>query len=311
MEDMVIPLYKNRGLTSHDCVDRIRRLYGVKKAGHTGTLDPDAEGVLPVCIGRATKIADYMTDFWKQYEARITLGYATSTEDAGGEITEQKELGAPPSEPSINDTLQSFLGRQKQLPPMYSAVKVNGKKLYEYAREGKVVERPMRDIDIYSLQYLPRSITSDGQTASFWIGVACSKGTFIRTLAVDIGRALGSPAHMSDLKRTRSGPVKEKDCFTLEQLEEIKENGKLEETGLSVEEALQHLPFVEASVKTAEKVRNGGLLRKEEGAEDPPFVFLYQGRAIAVYENHPQKPGLIKPKTMLEPAGQHPSSGNS
>ncbi|MFD2704763.1 tRNA pseudouridine(55) synthase TruB [Salibacterium lacus] len=312
MEDMVIPLYKDRGLTSHDCVNRIRRLYGVKKAGHTGTLDPDVEGVLPVCIGRATKIADYMTDADKQYEAEITLGYATTTEDASGTVTETQPVMKIPSEKQLKDTFHTFEGEQKQIPPMYSAVKVNGKKLYEYAREGKTVERPARDIAIHELQYLEETFTAGTETVSFSIRVTCSKGTFIRTLAVDIGRALGFPAHMSDLKRTRSGPVDVGSCYTFEELEAKKDNDTLDETGLSIETALQHLPSVEVTKETAADIRNGRLLPAESGPKgDSPFLFLHQNRAVAVYQIHPEKPWLIKPKTMLQLAPQQSTSGNS
>ncbi|WP_090926111.1 tRNA pseudouridine(55) synthase TruB [Salibacterium qingdaonense] len=312
MQDMVIPLYKNRGLTSHDCVNRIRRLYGVKKAGHTGTLDPEVEGVLPVCIGRATKIADYMTDTDKQYAAEITLGYATTTEDAEGTVTETRPVSKGPSETQLKDTLQSFEGKQKQIPPMYSAVKVNGKKLYEYAREGKTVERPARDIHIHELQYLGETLSKSTETVSFSIRVTCSKGTFIRTLAVDIGRALGFPAHMSDLKRTRSGPVDVQSCYTFEELEAKRDNDTLDETGLSIETALQHLPSVEVTKETADNIRNGRLLPREIGPkESSSFLFLHQNRAVAVYQTHPEKPWLIKPKTMLQLATQQTTSGNS
>ncbi|WP_093335074.1 tRNA pseudouridine(55) synthase TruB [Salibacterium halotolerans] len=312
MENMVIPLYKNRGLTSHDCVNRIRRLYGVKKAGHTGTLDPEVEGVLPVCTGRATKIADYMSDADKQYEAEITLGYATTTEDADGAKTESRLVTTVPSAKQLMDTLQTFEGKQKQIPPMYSAVKVNGKKLYEYAREGETVDRPARDIDVHELQYLEDTLTAGPETVSFSVRVTCSKGTFIRTLAVDIGRTLGFPAHMSDLKRTRSGPVDAGDCYTFEKLEAKKANGTLHETGWSIETALRHLPCVEVTDETADKIRNGGLLPKEKGAaESSPFLFLHENRALAVYQIHPKKPELIKPKTMLQLTAQQSDSGNS
>ncbi|MFZ4454197.1 tRNA pseudouridine(55) synthase TruB [Salibacterium aidingense] len=297
MTDAIIPFYKYKGVTSHDCVDEIRRIFHIKKAGHTGTLDPDVEGVLPICTGKATKIADYISAYPKQYEAEITLGYSTDTEDAGGKITETGKITRPLEEKEIRQAVERFQGRQVQKPPMYSAVKIHGKKLYEYAREGKTVERPGKDIEIFHIQLVPDTLKQEADTVSFRIRVTCSKGTFVRTLAVDIGRKLGFPAHMSDLIRTKSGPFAVEDSYTLDELK--KQEAALDKAGFSIEYALAELPRVRVPEDTAERIIHGSVLRKEKGATRSPFVFLYKDKALAVYQHHPEKAGLIKPKTML------------
>src|SRR3954451_9514072 len=199
----IIPLYKPKGMTSHDCVFKLRKILKMKRIGHTGTLDPDVTGVLPICIGKATKVAEYITDAGKAYEGEVTIGYSTSTEDASGEVIERKKVDRIILSSEIMQIFQKLTGTITQTPPMYSAVKVNGKRLYEYARQGIEIERPTRLVTIYSIELLDE-ILNNGETTSFRFRVACSKGTYIRTLAVMIGDALGFPAHMSELSRIRS-----------------------------------------------------------------------------------------------------------
>ncbi len=175
----ILALHKPRGMTSHDCVARIRRLYQTKKVGHTGTLDPEVDGVLPICIGKATKVAEYMSDFDKTYVGEVTIGYSTTTEDAHGEVVNQKLVDREITENEIRKQLKEFTGEIKQTPPYYSAVKVNGKRLYEYARAGIEVIRPTRQVKIYSLDFLGDVYTEPG-LRSFTFQATCSKGTYIR-----------------------------------------------------------------------------------------------------------------------------------
>ncbi|RSL33312.1 tRNA pseudouridine(55) synthase TruB [Salibacterium salarium] len=299
MNDRIIPLYKPIGVTSHDCVIQLRELFDTKKVGHTGTLDPDVEGVLPVCIGKATKIADYITDLPKQYHATVTLGFSTTTEDAGGFMVEEKQVDDQLTEEKIKHELTRFLGWQVQTPPIYSAVKVNGKRLYEYAREGIEVERPSRSIEIFDITMVSGSLERKRNSTSFNIQITCSKGTYVRTLAVDIGRSLGYPSHMSSLIRTNSGPFSVEHCYTFEQLQDYQQTNKLDETGYSIEDVLSHFPQIPVSSGIAEQIKNGRVLQSWAEITASPFVFTHNGKALAVYQHHPTKVGLIKPKTML------------
>lgn len=296
----IVPLYKRKGMTSHDCVMKLRRIYETKKVGHTGTLDPEVEGVLPICIGKATKISEYITFLPKQYEAEITLGFSTTTEDASGDIVEKKPVHSHVEKEVIEKVLHQFHGRQEQTPPMYSAVKVKGKKLYEYAREGAEVERPSKTIEIYDLALVSKTIERAGENVSFRFTVTCSKGTYIRTLAVDIGKHLGYPAHMSYLKRTKSGPFSSQQCYTLEELFEIKQAGMLDETIAPMTKALQHVEHIEVDEIMAQKILHGSVLPKSIKTNDSIFLLIYKGESLAIYQDHPKKPGLMKPKTMLK-----------
>lgn len=298
----ILPLYKPKGMTSHDCVWKIRKLYKTKKVGHTGTLDPDVTGVLPICIGRATKIAEYITDAGKCYEGEVTIGYATTTEDCSGDVVSEAEGMKTFSRSTILSCLEQLQGEITQTPPMYSAVKVNGKKLYEYARAGIEVERPSRQVTIYNLTLLDDREEFSGELVSFRFRVQCSKGTYIRTLAVTIGEMLGYPAHMSDLIRVQSASYKLEDCYTFEQIEQaVEENCQLDllqplETGLS------HLPKIDINDKVAEKVINGAVFSTEEvpvSSMDGPFVMMYRDRAMAIYKVHESKANTIKPVKVL------------
>ena len=288
-------------MTSHDCVWKIRKLYQTKKVGHTGTLDPDVTGVLPICIGRATKIAEYITDAGKSYEGEVTIGFSTTTEDSSGDVVEKVEGLKTFSRKQVEEVLRSFKGEIQQTPPMYSAVKVNGKKLYEYARAGIEVERPSRQVTIYEIELLDDREEWVGETVSFRFRVKCSKGTYIRTLAVMIGEQLGYPAHMSDLIRTQSSSFTLEDCFSLEQLEEL----ELEERVLllrPLEEGLLHLPKLDINDKVAEKVINGVALPKPDDFSieiGEPFVLNYKGMALAIYQIKENNVDLMKPVKVL------------
>ncbi len=288
-------------MTSHDCVWKIRKLYKTKKVGHTGTLDPDVTGVLPICIERATKIAEYITDAGKSYEGEVTIGFSTTTEDASGDVVEKAEGEKKFSRKQIEEALHSFQGAIVQTPPMYSAVKVNGKKLYEYARAGIEVERPSRQVHIYEIELLDNEEEWAGETVSFRFRVKCSKGTYIRTLAVMIGEKLGYPAHMSDLIRIQSSSFTLDDCYTLEQIEEL----ELEERYQllrPLEEGLSHLPKLVINDKVAEKVINGVALPKPDDFTieiGEPFVLEYKGVALAIYQIKENNLDLMKPVKVL------------
>lgn len=253
----VLVVDKPAGMTSHDCVARIRRLFKTKKAGHTGTLDPEVTGVLPVCLGHGTRLVEYLQELPKSYDVVMRIGYATTTEDATGDVVERKDVepGAI-TEERVREAFASFVGEIEQVPPMYSAVKVNGKRLYELAREGVVIERQSRRVTIYELALV--SISFEEQMVDVRFTCTCSKGTYMRTLCVDLGQALGYPAHMKLLRRTKSGPFTEQDAIPLEQLEERAAHGNdLAPLLLSIEEAVSFLPSYQVKEERVKAVQNG------------------------------------------------------
>jgi tRNA pseudouridine55 synthase len=298
----ILPLYKPAGMTSHDCVFRLRKILKTKKVGHTGTLDPDVTGVLPICIGKATKVAEYITDAGKAYEGEVTLGFSTTTEDASGEVVERKVVERMISREEIIKVLQSLTGEIEQTPPMYSAVKVGGVRLYEYARKGIEVERPSRIVTIYSIEMLDEREQFQGEVISFRFRVSCSKGTYIRTLAVMIGEILGFPAHMSSLQRVQSAAFSLEDCLTFEEIEKHMEAGTISSVLRPLETALSHLPKLLINDKVAEKVKNGALLTMPEhlkNSNGPIIAETIDGLALAIYAKHPNKPEYLKPVKVL------------
>lgn len=224
----VINIYKIKGFTSHDVVAKLRGIMRQKKIGHTGTLDPDATGVLPVCLGSATKLCDMLTDKEKEYIARVKLGVTTDTQDMTGTVLSEKKVDV--TKEQVVEAIQFFVGPYEQIPPMYSALKVNGKKLYELAREGKEVERKARPVTIHYIEIL------DMDLPELTIKVGCSKGTYIRTLCHDLGEKLGCGAAMASLERTKSGQFMKETAITLAELEE-----KLKDAGEKREEMIQSM----------------------------------------------------------------------
>ncbi|MFK9092441.1 tRNA pseudouridine(55) synthase TruB [Bacillus salipaludis] len=298
----ILPLFKPAGLTSHDCVFKLRKILKTKKVGHTGTLDPDVTGVLPICIGKATKVAEYITDAGKAYVGEVTIGFSTTTEDASGEVVESKKVDRIISREEMMKVLQSLTGEIEQTPPMYSAVKVGGVRLYEYARKGIEVERPSRKVTIYDIEMLDEREQFQGETISFRFKVSCSKGTYIRTLAVMIGELLGFPAHMSNLQRVQSAAFSLEDCLTFEEIEKHMEAGTISSVLRPLETALSHLPKLLINDKVAEKVKNGALLQIPEHfktSNGPIIAETEDGLALAIYSKHPNKPGLLKPVKVL------------
>ena len=285
--DGIFNIYKEKGFTSHDVVAIVRRTIYMKKVGHTGTLDPDAEGVLPVCVGKATKLSDVIMDGRKSYRAMLRLGMTTTTEDASGEVLETKEVDF--NEDKIREVVASFIGKLEQVPPMYSAVKVNGKKLYELAREGKEIERKSRTIEVYDIrirQFLPPDRVE--------IDVDCSKGTYIRTLCSDIGKALGCGGHMAELLRTRTGAFSLENAIKLDELKALAEQEKVETVLLTMEEALEDFPVVKVSEKSQKFLYNGGKIQERFLTEKP--AVLTEGEIVVTYDYENNLVGLYEIK---------------
>lgn len=295
----ILPLWKPKGMTSHDCVFKLRKILKTKKIGHTGTLDPEVDGVLPICIGRATKVAEYLTDAPKAYEGEVTIGIATTTEDATGEVIAEKAIVGTISGLAIQNVLNNFHGKIIQVPPMFSAVKVNGKRLYEYARQGITVDRPSREVTIYEIKFIDEMDYIDRDNNTFRFYVKSSKGTYVRTLAVDIGKTLGYPAHMSKLTRVSSGSFELKDCLTFEEIEERNQAGTLDL--LPLEWALSDLTKFEINEKLELQVKNGQVLPIPDQYENEEHIVLVnqEKKAIAIYKPHPTKSGLMKPEKVL------------
>ncbi|ODG91153.1 MULTISPECIES: tRNA pseudouridine(55) synthase TruB [Bacillaceae] len=293
----VIALNKPAGLTSHDCVFKIRKILKTKKVGHTGTLDPEVTGVLPICVGEATKLIPYLTDDRKKYIGEITLGFSTTTEDAHGEIIDQKKVDRVITREEILNVLNQLTGDISQTPPMYSAVKVNGKKLYEYARAGIEVERPTRTVTIFEIILLDDREVFEGETISFKFEVFCSKGTYIRTLAVQIGELLGFPAHMSYLTRTKAGAFTIDDCVTFAELEENANDFTLDRVMLSMEQALNEYPRLTVTAEEEVRVFNGGFFPNTMNCKEGEYIAVYNenNRIIAMYTPNPKNNNVIKP----------------
>ena len=248
--DGIINVYKEKGFTSHDVVAKLRGILRMKKIGHTGTLDPAAEGVLPVCLGKGTRLCDMLTDKTKTYRAVLLLGQETDTQDTTGTVL--AEYPVEVTEEAVREAIYSFLGDYMQIPPMYSALKVNGKKLYELARQGKEVERQPRPVQILDIQIgqvdLPRVTFS----------VTCSKGTYIRTLCYDIGRKLGCGGCMESLLRTRVDRFKLEDSLTLSQIEKLRDEGRVEEYVVPVEGVFLELPALVTKPGEGDKLVHNG-----------------------------------------------------
>lgn len=245
----VINIYKERGFTSHDVVAKLRGILKQKKIGHTGTLDPDAEGVLPVCLGKGTRLCDMLTDHSKVYEAVLLLGQSTDTQDVSGTVLQEASVEV--SEEEVREAIMSFVGPYDQIPPMYSALKVNGQKLCDLARAGKEVERKARPVEIYEIQieeiYLPRVRMT----------VSCSKGTYIRTLCHDIGEKLKCHGCMESLLRTRVGQFQLKDSLTLAQVETYRDENRVSEIVMSVDQVFSDCPALKLTKEAAKLGYNG------------------------------------------------------
>lgn len=306
----VINIYKEKGYTSHDVVAKLRGILKQKKIGHTGTLDPDAEGVLPVCLGSGTKLCDMLTDKNKTYEAVLLLGISTDTQDSSGEILKTKLVESSCEE--IEKTILGFVGEYFQLPPMYSAIKVNGKKLYELAREGIEIPREKRkvcisEIKIKEYNEIKHEITME---------VNCSKGTYIRTLCHDIGEALGCGGCMKYLLRTKVGQFHIENSVTLDQISEIMKEGSILDHMILVEDMFLHYNKIIVKEEDSKLVYNGNIIttssiaKIEEGSfrgkqeeadssiESLVRIYDFQNKFIGIYEYNNLEE-LYKPRKMF------------
>lgn len=270
----VVNINKEKGYTSHDVVAKLRGIVGQKKIGHTGTLDPDAMGVLPVCLGKATKLCDMLTDKSKTYETVMLLGKTTDTQDISGTVLSEASI-SDIDETMVTKCIGEFVGDYLQMPPMYSALKVNGKKLYELARQGIEVERKKRPVVIHEIHILKIDLPR------VRMEVSCSKGTYIRTLCYDIGQKLGCGACMEELTRTRVGRFELADSFTLRQVEEMKESGRLEEIIVPIDAMFSEYEAVTIKKEFAAFAYNGNLFMPKHICEK---ITLTDGKQVRVYD---------------------------
>ena len=298
MYNGIINVYKEKGYTSFDVVARMRGICGQKKIGHTGTLDPDAEGVLPVCLGKATKVCDMLTDSDKVYRAVMQLGLETDTQDLTGtvlKIGETSEL----TETEVRETILGFQGEILQVPPMYSALKVNGQKLCDLARAGVTVERKARPVTIYAIQV--ESVELPYVTMT----VSCSKGTYIRTLCHDIGQKLGCGAAMKSLVRLQAAGYRIEDAYKLDKLQEFKEAGILKDVVTPIEHVFEVYPVLTTKPEFDIMLKNGNKMALQQFQEtikpEPEMkvrVRMSDGRFAAVYE-YREDFGLFRPSKMF------------
>lgn len=298
----IVNVYKPAGFTSFDVVAKLRGIFGQKKIGHTGTLDPDALGVLPVCLGNATKVVELLTDHDKEYVAELLLGISTDTQDISGRVIRPEkdqennsesasknnsgnnsenipieeileiasERVGKTDELSVRSVISSFIGEQDQIPPMYSALKVNGQKLYDLARKGIEVERKPRRINIHDIEIMDISLPI------VKMRVHCSKGTYIRTLCNDIGEKLGCGGTMKSLERTRVGVFGVKEAYTLDRIQKLKDEDRLNECVKGVDALFTDLPAMTVKESSLPKLENGNILAESD------LVYINQADANAV-----------------------------
>ncbi|MER2138902.1 MAG: tRNA pseudouridine(55) synthase TruB [Succiniclasticum sp.] len=288
MTDGIINVFKPPGMTSHDVVSRIRRIYGIRKVGHAGTLDPDAAGVLPVFIGNATRLLEYAATDRKHYRAEGILGIRTDTGDTSGNVLEQKPVPDISAE-MFEACLAGFRGTIMQVPPMYSAIKVKGKKLYEYARQGVEIKRTARPVEIFKLElvsfFSPR----------FTLDVDCSKGTYVRTLLEDIGTSLGTCAAMEKLIRFRAGKFSAEDAHTLE---EIADNQ--DKVLLPMETAVSEMPELHVNELQAFRITSG-VQTTLKGTLPGKYSLWYQEQFLGVVTVDDE---IVKPEKILFPVAR-------
>ena len=272
MRDGVLNINKPAGCSSHDVVARVRGLLKVKKAGHAGTLDPQATGVLPVCFGKGTRVVEYLMGMEKEYRAVMRLGEETDTEDATGKVIRRSE-GIALSEAEIEDALRAFVGSYDQIPPLYSAIKVKGLPLYKAARAGLHVERVARRVTIHRIDYERRA------GSDVWFTVLCAKGTYVRTLCADIGKRLTVGAHLLSLCRTRAGAFRIEDSIDLPSLELRVAEGTWAQAAYPLERVLGHFPEISVGPRWEERVRHGAPVPLSE---------------CSASENFPKTPGPVR-----------------
>ncbi len=298
MYNGIINVYKEKGYTSFDVVARMRGICGQKKIGHTGTLDPDAEGVLPVCLGKATKVCDMLTDSDKVYRAVMQLGVETDTQDMTGTILKEADTSGL-AEQHVMSAVMQFEGEIFQVPPMYSALKVNGKKLCDLARTGVTVERKARPVTIYKI------LVENIELPYVTMTVSCSKGTYIRTLCHDIGAKLGCGAAMKSLVRLQAAGYRIEDAYKLDALQEFKESGTLKDVVTPIERVFEVYPVLTAKPEYDIMLKNGNKMALQQFQETikpeselKVRVRMSDGRFAAVYE-YREDLGLFRPSKMF------------
>lgn len=287
----VINIYKEKGFTSHDVVAKLRGILKQKKIGHTGTLDPDAEGVLPVCLGKATKLCDLLTEKDKVYETVLLLGKKTDTQDITGTVLEEKDASGL-TEESVQEAIFSFCGVYDQIPPMYSALKVGGKKLYELAREGITVERKARQVTIHKI------VIQKFELPRIYMEVSCSKGTYIRTLCHDIGEKLGTGGCMEKLLRTKVERFQLKDSIHLEEVRELALSGEVDQVLIPIDEMFSQYRKLTVSEQYEKLLYNGNALPEKTAGQIKDSGEVYrvydrQGTFIGLYQ-HDEKGQQLK-----------------
>lgn len=288
----IINLKKEAGMTSHDAVFKLRKILHEKKIGHGGTLDPDVVGVLPIAVGKATRVIEYMTEAGKVYQGQVTLGFSTTTEDSSGEIVQETPVAPDITSELIDQAMATFVGEITQTPPMYSAVKVDGRKLYEYARAGQEVERPQRQVTIYDFKRTS-DLSINDNCCSFDFEVACSKGTYVRTLSVDLGAKLGYASHMSRLERRSSAGLELQDALTLAEIAE-----KMEKEDFSfllpVEYGVLDLPRIDLTEEQMTEISYGRKISLN--SQEKLLAAFYLDKIIAILE---PRDNLYKPRKVL------------
>lgn len=286
----IINVYKEKGFTSHDVVAKLRGITKQKKIGHTGTLDPDAQGVLPVCLGNATKLCDILTDKDKTYEAVLKLGLRTDTQDISGTVLESREVTADREQ--IEKAVLGYIGEYDQLPPMYSAIKVQGKRLYELARAGREIERETRKVKIHNI----RILEIKEEEYEIRMSVECSKGTYIRTLCHDIGNSLGCFGCMKSLIRTRSGAFSIENSLKLSEIEAFMQQDKLLDYLIRVEDMFPDYKKVKVSEEFTKYIYNGNRFSASQTAGTDPEYSIDTGmtRLVRVYDWQDQFIGIYE-----------------
>ena len=299
----IIVVNKEVGFTSFDVVAKLRGILKQKKIGHTGTLDPDATGVLPVCLGSATKLCDMLTDKKKEYIAEFVLGKTTDTQDISGTVLKITDVIC--GEQEVNEAVMSFVGEYDQIPPMYSALKVNGKRLYELAREGKEVERKSRPVTFYEIEILSVELPY------VKIRVVCSKGTYIRTLCHDIGQKLGCGATMTFLQRTMSGQFQLEEAMTLSEIENLQKEERLMPHVTPVDSVFENLPALIVGKENEKRILNGNLIFANNIELPKPYADGQQYRIyakengtkglkfMAIYSYSKEKRAIVPEKMFL------------
>lgn len=291
--DGILLLDKPLGITSNDALQQVKRLYFAQKAGHTGSLDPLADGLLPICFGNATKLSAFLLDADKHYEVRIKLGETTTTQDAEGEVVERRPFEHI-TRADVEAVIPQFLGEIEQLPPMYSAVKHEGQRLYKLAREGKEVERKPRTITIHALEL------TDFEPGEFSLKVHCSKGTYVRTLAEDMGEALGCGAHVVGLRRTGVGPYTTEGMVTLDRLKEMYEEDKfqMDKLLIPIDSALADWPAVQLNEDSTYYIKLGQPVLVPK-APTAGWVRLYDAEQRFLGVGEVEDDGRIAPRRMM------------